>query len=1015
MFSLQDIIRVTLLFVLVCGVEAAAQVPFPEPDCGSGELFDDGVCRDVRVVLSKTGTLYWVDQRSGSDSNPGTESRPWKTISRSTRDGVLRPGDAVLVRAGTYREEVRPQEGGSESGGATKYVTFAAYPGETATVSGADVVNRPGQGYNGWKRQSDGSWRHAWVWPTLRSEGTYDVLRRRELFVDNGGVLSPQGGESRPALQNGEFWVEGPDSGPLAVYLKTSNGGDPNEHTVEVGIRNQLFYNYGEGDSSCGGVNRGYYRLIGLRFTHATTKRQRMAVCPGKRGSLLKGVEVVWNNAGGVKLVGNGHTVQNSDISDNGIEGVGGTNCSECTVEYSEISRNHWKWDGDSRTAHGGGGKWTHSSNNTFRHNRYVLNGGSSVWMDGHSNYNEVYGNYIDRSQKQGIQIEQESDYNRIHNNVVVRTRYDGPIWNGVGISISTSDHNLVAYNTLMRNDGIGVRVGGDNRGDATHATIYNNLFVDNIRAADEGGQRLREIQITGNGPSNGATGVERVESHRLDGNAYWSRSGRAYADFATFMVSPAPAYDGNLYTHDLGEWQGAGLGYDPNGMVADLSLPTVVDPTDVEDGWLIGAGSQYIGRAVALPDGVDPILTDFFGSSRPAVGGAVGAYHVGGGLRPVEPLAGTLGESGSVTIRQRDASEWHAVAFAQPFADPVVVVGPLSYEGTDPASVRVRRVTSTGFEVQVDEWDYLDGAHTEETFSYLAVEAGSHVLQDGTRLVAKRLSAADHGWRSVVYGETFGAVPVVLAQVSSDDGPSAVVPRLRSVTASGFQLSLQEEEANDDQHTDEAVGYVAIEPSQDVTDGIRAGFKGGVTDQASEIQYGGTFSVVPSVFATIQTTNGTDPAALRYTESTEGGVTVFVEEERSADEEVNHASETVGFLALNPGLLIGTPSTDAALKVAPALSIAEERLAFRLDGAFPNPFTGRTTIRYSLGETAPVRLDVYDAIGRRVAVLRDGEEEAAGPHEVTFDGTSLPSGVYVYRIQAGAFTETLRMTLAGK
>ena len=620
------------LFSLTYGIEASAQVPFPEPECGVGKLYDGAACRAAEAVLSETGTVYWVDQRTGSDTNPGTQSRPWKTISRATNDGVLRPGDSALIRAGTYREEVRPMEGGSKSGQVTKYVTFAAYPGETVTVSGADIVNRPGQGYNGWKRQSDGSWRHAWVWSALPSEGTYDALRRRELFVDNGTVLVPQGGTSRPALGNGELWVEGSDSNPTAVYVKTFDGSDPNERTMEVGLRNQLFYSRGEGDSSCGGVNRGYYRLIGLHFTHATTKRQRMAVCPGKGGSLLKGVEVVWNNAGGVKLVGEGHTVQNSDVSDNGIEGIGATNCVGCTVEYSEISRNHWKWDGDARTAHGGGGKWTRSSNNTLRYNRYVLNGGSSIWFDGFSNYNEVYGNYIDRSKKQGIQVEQDSDYNRVYNNVVVRTRYAGPIWNGVGISISTSDHNLVAYNTLMRNDGAGVRIGGDNRNDAMHIAVYNNLFVDNIQAANEGGERLREIQITGNGPSNGNTGVERVESHRLDGNAYWSRSSRAYADFATFMVSPAPAFDGNLYTHDIGEWQSAGLGYDPNGMVADLSLPTVVNVTDVEDGWLVQAGSQYIGRAVAFPNGMEPVATDYFGSERPATGGTIGAHHLGGG-----------------------------------------------------------------------------------------------------------------------------------------------------------------------------------------------------------------------------------------------------------------------------------------------------------------------------------------------------------------------------------------------
>jgi parallel beta-helix repeat protein len=1007
----------TLLRAIACTALAAsfgtasAQTPFPEPDCGRGELYDDGACRDVRDVLSKDGTLYWVDQRTGSNSNPGTEARPWKTISRSTQDNALRPGDAVVIRAGTYREEVRPREGGARSGGVTKYVTFAAYPGETVTVSGADVVNRPGQGYNGWKRQGDGSWRHDWIWPALRSEGKYAADRRRELFVDNGQVLVQQGGETRPSLRNGQFWVDGPDSAPRAVYVKTFNGGNPNDRTIEVGIRKQLFYSYGEGDHQCGGANRGYYRVLGLRFTHATTKRQRMAVCPGNRGSLLQDIEVVWNNAGGIKLSGQDHLVRNVTASYNGIEGIGGTGCDGCTVEYSEIGYNHWKWTQEWNTAHGGGGKWTRTQNTHIRFNRFIGNHGSGFWLDEGNESNHVYGNYFDGNLKQGIMVEKRSNNTRVYNNVVAGTRYFSPIWNGIGISVSASNDNLVAYNTLIRNDGSGVRIAGDNRDDAVRTVVYNNLFVDNLRSRPDGGERLREIQVLGNGPSNGRSGRDRVESHRIDGNAYWYRSGDGSAAYATFMLSPSSTYGGNLYTNSLSEWRNAGPGYDPNGMVTNLSLPTVLDPTDVEDGWRVGAGSQYNGRAVALPGGVSPVRVDFFGADRPAAGGTVGAHQFGSG--PADPpaaLAGAIGESGTVTVGQQGPDDWRRVTFAQPLVDPVVVVGPPSYEGADPATARVRNVTPTGFEVQIDEWDYLDGGHVEETVSYLAVEAGAHVLADGTRLVAGRVGRADHDWRSVSYGAPFDAAPVVLVQVSSDEGPSAVAPRIESVTAAGFRLSLQEEEANDGRHAEEVVGYVAVEPTQNVSGGVRAGRGTGVTDRTSRIAYGGSFSTVPTVFATMQTTEGADPAALRYTASARDGVTVFVEEERSADSEVVHAPETVGFLALAPGPLAGQPLAEAA--AAPALAAMTSAPAYELGAAAPNPSAGRAAIRYALAEAGPVRLEVYDAIGRRVAVLADGQQEA-GRHEVTFDGSDLPSGIYVYRLQAGSFAETRRMTIA--
>lgn len=58
------------------------------------------------------------------------------------------------------------------------------------------------------------------------------------------------------------------------------------------------------------------------------------------------------------------------------------------------------------------------------------------------------------------------------------------------------------------------------------------------------------------------------------------------------------------------------------------------------------------------------------------------------------------------------------------------------------------------------------------------------------------------------------------------------------------------------------------------------------------------------------------------------------------------------------------------------------------------------------------VRLVVYNVLGREVARLVEGSLPA-GPHRVVFDATSLPSGRYYYRLEAGSFTEARSMTLA--
>jgi hypothetical protein len=57
------------------------------------------------------------------------------------------------------------------------------------------------------------------------------------------------------------------------------------------------------------------------------------------------------------------------------------------------------------------------------------------------------------------------------------------------------------------------------------------------------------------------------------------------------------------------------------------------------------------------------------------------------------------------------------------------------------------------------------------------------------------------------------------------------------------------------------------------------------------------------------------------------------------------------------------------------------------------------------------VRLVVYDVLGRVVARLVEGEQ-GAGWHEAVFDGSLLPSGVYLYRLEAGSFTQSRTMLL---
>lgn len=81
------------------------------------------------------------------------------------------------------------------------------------------------------------------------------------------------------------------------------------------------------------------------------------------------------------------------------------------------------------------------------------------------------------------------------------------------------------------------------------------------------------------------------------------------------------------------------------------------------------------------------------------------------------------------------------------------------------------------------------------------------------------------------------------------------------------------------------------------------------------------------------------------------------------------------------------------------------------LDSNFPNPFNYGTQIRFSIKKDAHVVLNVFDAIGQKVATIIDKYQQC-GSHAVMFDSKHLPSGVYYYQLTIDGLVETKRMIL---
>ena len=107
--------------------------------------------------------------------------------------------------------------------------------------------------------------------------------------------------------------------------------------------------------------------------------------------------------------------------------------------------------------------------------------------------------------------------------------------------------------------------------------------------------------------------------------------------------------------------------------------------------------------------------------------------------------------------------------------------------------------------------------------------------------------------------------------------------------------------------------------------------------------------------------------------------------------------------------LVIGTISSNAFNRDFIEVKGNPDR--FTLNQNFPNPFNPSTILSYNLKVDGAVKLTIYNLVGQSVHVLVN-EYQTAGFYEYSFDATSLPAGIYLYKLQVGDYSSVKRMTL---
>jgi len=107
--------------------------------------------------------------------------------------------------------------------------------------------------------------------------------------------------------------------------------------------------------------------------------------------------------------------------------------------------------------------------------------------------------------------------------------------------------------------------------------------------------------------------------------------------------------------------------------------------------------------------------------------------------------------------------------------------------------------------------------------------------------------------------------------------------------------------------------------------------------------------------------------------------------------------------------------NSDQVLMYTPSVtSVAENRslvVDYSLSQNYPNPFNPSTTIRYQIPQNGFVTLNVYDILGKEIVTLVN-EEKTSGSYEVEFNGTDLPSGIFIYQLTSGNFKTSKKLIL---
>jgi hypothetical protein len=271
---------------------------------------------------------------------------------------------------------------------------------------------------------------------------------------------------------------------------------------------------------------------------------------------------------------------------------------------------------------------------------------------------------------------------------------------------------------------------------------------------------------------------------------------------------------------------------------------------------------------------------------------------------------------TGKVTLSNTiDNTSATRINFLYEYTNPVVVAFIKTRAGDESVDVRVKNVTSSGFDIFMEEPD--NETHVAEIVSYMVVESGRWQLSDNLVIEAGihttdnvHNSGGAYNGDNISFSSEFTSTPVVLATLNTYNNAAFMSSIVHNTSSSGFQLQ-QEAAQTPITATTEDIGWVAISTGSGSFNGFDfesiinplTGIDNGVSNTPTTITYSSSFDVAPVIIVNGYTGNDYDGYWTRgagtYNSST---LTVYAEEDQRGDSERSHTEEGLSYIAFEPG-----------------------------------------------------------------------------------------------------------------